>query len=63
MHLVIVRLCVAMYSSGDHVVEAEWVECFEFHEPVHYDVESCSGEVTTPLDDWSVATCELTRGE
>lgn len=52
-----------MYSSGDHVVEAEWVECFEFHEPVHYDVESCSGEVTTPLDDWSVATCELTRGE
>jgi hypothetical protein len=59
--LYIVQLCVALYVSGDHITEPFAIMCVEFTEPVAYDVELCSGEVTTPsVDDWSHATCEIT---
>lgn len=61
--LTIAKLCIAIYASGDHVTAPEAEICFAFAAPVVYDVAACPGEVTTPADDWSIATCEISREE
>ena len=64
MILTIVRLCYALYVSGDHVTEPFELVCLDFETAVQYDVEECKGEVTTPADESNMsamhATCEIT---
>lgn len=58
MTLTIIRLCYALYASGDHVTEPLTEVCITFEHAIEYDVRECPGEVTTPADRWDTATCE-----
>lgn len=63
MILHVVQLCFALYATGDHTGEPIGQVCLDYAESAAYDVAECPGEVTTPADDWTRATCELSADD